>query len=337
MTSPAAALIDDLLQPLRPWLQNPETEDIAINRPGEAWVYSKGGWVRHDVPLDLDELEELPKLAASFLRQDLGPLLDTYLPSRERFNACLPPAVEPGSISLTFRRPSSKLPLFCEMRERYQTEGCNEWRPEERTQDDSELLGLYDSEDFECFLQAAVRHRLGMLIAGETGAGKTTFSNVLASEISHTERIITVEDALEYVIPQPNNVRLIYSQDDRSALGLGNLIKAGLRMRPSRLIVQEIREPEAAWLFVHHSPAHRGGLTTIHGDDAASAARRLYGYCKGSETGGKYEAPELIQAIADAVDVIVPLKRKGKEVAIGSVWFAADARRRGEGLADLIR
>lgn len=338
MTAHAAALIDHLLQPLQPWLQDPETEDIAIQKPGEAWIYSRGGWARqNDIPLNLDELEELPKLAASFRRHDLGTLLDTYLPTRERLNACLPSAVEAGSISLTIRRPSSKLPLFSELNQRYRTEGWHQWRPEERTQDQAELLELFAAGDFEGFLRAAVRNRLGIVMAGETGSGKTTFSNMLAAEIDDTERVITIEDALEFVIPQPNNVRLLYSQDDSAGVGLGQLIKAGLRMRPNRLIIQEIREPEAAWLFVHHSPAHRGSLTTIHGDDAPSAARRLYGYCKGSEVGGRYDATELIQALADAVDVIVPLKRNGKEVAIGSVWYAGAARRRGEGIAELIR
>jgi type IV secretion system protein VirB11 len=337
MISPAVQLLEDVLSPLRPWMSDHETEDIAIQGPGKAWVYQSGGWSPHDVDIDLDALEEIPKLAASFRQQDLGLILDTYLPTRERLNACLPPTVEAGSISLTIRRPSSKLPLFSEVNERYRTANWHEWRPDARAQNDAELLPIFDSGDFEAFLRAAVRHRLGIIMAGETGSGKTTFSNMLATEIDGSERVITIEDALEFVVPQPNNVRLLYSQDDSTGIGLGQLIKAGLRQRPGRLIIQEIREPEAAWLFVHHSPAHRGSITTIHGDDAPSAARRLYGYCKGSEVGGRYDAPELIQALSDAVDVIVPLRRVGKEVAIGSVWYAGDRRRDDEGFADLVR
>ena len=189
MTNPAAVLIDHLLAPLRPWLKDPATEDIAINRPGEAWIYQSGFWARQEGTLGLDELEEIAILAGSFRRQEVGshaPVIDTYLPTGERLNVCLPPTVEAGSISLTIRRPSSKLPLFSEVNERYQTDNWAEWRPEARTQDHAELLRLYDDQDFEGFLKAAVRARLGIIMAGETGAGKTTFSNMLTTEIAHT-------------------------------------------------------------------------------------------------------------------------------------------------------
>ncbi len=341
MTSPAAPLLDFAMEPLRPWLDDVATEDIAVQKPNEAWIYQRGGWARHDVALDLDAIEEIATLAGSLRQQEVdahAPLLDTYLPNRERLHACLPPTVEAGGISLTIRRPSSRLPLFSEISERYQTDNWHEWEKRTLGRDEVELLDLFDRGEFEEFLKAAVRARLGMIMAGETGSGKTTFSNMLASEIDHSERVITIEDAIEFVVPQPNCVRLLYSQDGQGGehIGLGHLIKAGLRMRPNRLIIQEIREPEAAWLFVHHTPAHRGSITTIHGDDAPSAARRLFGYCKGSEIGGRFDDRSLIQTLADAVDVIVPLKRNGEKVAIGKVWFAGDRRRHGESLADLL-
>ncbi len=341
MISPAAPLLDDAMAPLRPWLDDPASEDLAVNLPDEAWIYQRGGWTKHSVPLDYDAIEEIVTLSGSLRQQEVGahaPLLDTYLHTRERLSVCFPPTVEAGTISLTIRRPSSRLPLFSEINERYQTDSWHEWEKSTVGRDEIELLELFDRGDIEGFLRAAVRNRLGMIMAGETGAGKTTFSNMLASEIDHSERVITIEDAIEFVVPQPNCVRLLYSQDGQGGThtGLGNLIKAGLRMRPNRLIIQEIRETEAAWLFVHHTPAHRGSITTIHGDDAPSAARRLFGYCKGSEVGGRFDDRSLIQTLADAVDVIVPMKRNGEKVAIGKVWYAGDRRRHGESLADLL-
>ena len=122
--SPAAPLLQHLLSPLDPWLEDPATEDIAINRPGEAWIRQRGAWLRHDVALDGEALEEIAILAGSLRQQEvsaLSPLCATELP-RWRAVADLPAAGgaarngladdpqarEQGGATVKARRPLSR-------------------------------------------------------------------------------------------------------------------------------------------------------------------------------------------------------------------------------------
>ena len=94
--SPAAPLLRYLLAPLADWLDDPSTEDLCINRPGEAWVRQRGRFTRHEIPLGLDELEDIAILSAALRRQDIGtstPLCATELPDGQRLQICLAPAV----------------------------------------------------------------------------------------------------------------------------------------------------------------------------------------------------------------------------------------------------
>jgi hypothetical protein len=123
--SPAAPLVKYLMRPLEPWLQDPATEDFAINRPGEAWVYQHGAWVCNRVPLDYEDLESIAILAGALRRQEVGPetpLLDEKLPDGERLCVCLPPAVPHGTISLTLRKHQDTVIPLREVNERYCTE-----------------------------------------------------------------------------------------------------------------------------------------------------------------------------------------------------------------------
>jgi type IV secretory pathway ATPase VirB11/archaellum biosynthesis ATPase len=106
--SPAAPLLRWLLEPLDTWLSDPATEDVAINRPNEAWIRARGGWTRTPIPLDIEELEEIAILAGSLRKQGVGalaPLCATELPGGERLQICLPPSVPHGTVSLTIRKP----------------------------------------------------------------------------------------------------------------------------------------------------------------------------------------------------------------------------------------
>jgi type IV secretion system protein VirB11 len=92
MMSPAAPLLQHLLSPLGPWLQDPATEDIAVNRPGEAWIRQRGAWLRDEVELDGEALEEIAILAGSLRKQEVGalsPLCATELRDGERLQICL--------------------------------------------------------------------------------------------------------------------------------------------------------------------------------------------------------------------------------------------------------
>jgi type IV secretion system protein VirB11 len=342
MDSEAAPQLTHLLAPVLPWLADPTTEEIAINRPGEVFVRQKGVFERYDLPLEYDDLEDIAILAGALRRQDVGPrspLCATELPGGERLQICLPPAVPNGTISLTIRRPGSSVAALRRVTQRYQTSRWNRWlaRREAAERNTSEVLGYYDAGDIEAFLRACVSRRMTMLLCGATGSGKTTMSKTLIAAIPAHERLITIEDTLELVIPHANHVRLLYS---KSGIGLGgvtaeHLLQASLRMRPDRILLGEMRD-DAAWTDLNEIVSgHPGSISTIHGHDPMQAFKKLFQLVKGSAKGSSMGDRTLLDMLAAAIDVIVPFSTTGEVFEIGEVWLAADARRRGETITNL--
>ena len=149
----------------------------------------------------------------------------------------------------------------------------------------------------------------------------------------------TIEDALELVVPHGNCVRLLYSKGGLTVGGVtaDALLQATLRMRPDRVLLQELRD-DAAWVYLNEvMTGHPGSLTTIHGADAPQAMRRLFNLVKGTPQGAAYGDDTLAVMIGSAVDAIVPLHNDAGTYSIREVWFADDAARRGEAAADLLR
>lgn len=343
MVSEAAPQLRHLLKPIVHWLDDPATEEIAINKPGEVFVRQKGVFSRFDLPLDYDDLEDIAILAGALRKQDVGPrspLCGTELPGGERLQICLPPSVPNGTVSLTIRRPGTNVSALTDVTKRYQHSRWNKWAARHETEDkqNSEVLAFYDSGDIEGFLKSCVRNRQTMLLCGATGSGKTTMGKTLISAIPSHERLITIEDTLELVIHHTNHVRLLYS---KSNIGMGGvtaeaLLQASLRMRPDRILLGEMRD-DAAWTYLNEVVSgHPGSISTIHGGNPKQAFKKLFSLVKGSEHGASLEDATLIEMLSAAIDVIVPFHTTGEVYEIGEVWLAADARRRGETVANLL-
>lgn len=340
--SPAAPLLRFLLAPIALWLDDPATEELCINRPGECWVRQHGVFERYKVPLDLAALEDIAVLAGALRRQDVGPtspLCASELPGGERLQVCIPPVVPHGTISLTIRKPGQHVAPLSSVGQRYQADDWNLWKSSGQRRDFTEALAAFDSGDLRRFLEVAVRNRLTILNCGATGSGKTSMSKTLISAIPLDERIITIEDTLELTIPQPNHVRLLYSKDGLSTARVDaeSLLQASLRMRPDRVLLQELRD-DAAWTYVNEVVSgHPGSITTIHGADPGQAFKKLFALVKGTPKGGGISDQTLATLLSSAVDLIIPFETSGTTYRINQVWFAADAARRGETAADLLR
>jgi type IV secretion system protein VirB11 len=347
MTHEAAPLLDYALAPLAPWLSDPTTEEVCINRPQEAWIRQHGRFERHDVPeLDYQALEGIGHLAGALRNNDItpsNPRLGTELPRGERLQIVLPPCVPTGTASLTLRKPGEgeAAPLSA-VKERYRTDGWNSGvMRDDATAVAPEMLAAFDAGDLEAFLRLAVRERLNIMLCGSTGSGKTTMSKTLLTEIPRHERLITIEDALELRVPHENCVRLLYQHNGSGAsagVSAEDLLIDSLRMRPDRVILQELRTSEAAWVYLNEvNTGHPGSITTIHGGTPKQAFRRLWTLAKGSERGRSMADEAVDTLLADAVDVIVPFHNDGTLFSIEACWFKADAARRGETAANLRR
>lgn len=338
----AAVLLDEALAPIADAMADPAVEDIAVNEPGACWI-RRAAWERRAVPgLDAETLEGIAVLAGALRGQDIGrsaPMCGGDLHTGHRFQAVLPPAVPRGTVSLTFRKPSADLPPLSCLPDRYGTAEWNAWTADKagRRLDSAEMLDLYDTGDVVAFLRAVVRTRRTPVFCGPTGAGKTTLSKSVLAEIGDAERIVTIEDAQEMVVRQPNAVRLLFQAGGEGSVTPGDCLHAALRMRPDRIPVQELREPHTAWVYLNEvSAGHPGSPTTIHGETAPQAARRLFSLLKGSREGAAISDGVLLGMIGAAVDCIVPIGTDGSVRRLGAVWFADDAARRGETVADLL-
>lgn len=343
MAGEAAAQLQFLMRPLAPWLDDPVTEEICINRPGELFVRQRGEFRGEEVSFSYFDLEDIATLAGALRKQDVGPrhpLCATELPGGERLQICMQPSVPAGTLSLTIRKPGSTVAPLASLASRYRASRWNKWdgRKESAMRDNGELLALYDAGDLQAFLEKSVQARLTILLCGATGSGKTTMSKTLISAIPGHERLITIEDTLELVIPQANHVRLLYSKDNigLSRITAESLLQASLRMKPDRILLQELRD-DAAWTYINEVVSgHPGSITTIHGRNPEQAFKRLFALVKGSPQGGQWDDKTLMDFLASAVDLIIPFHNEGRVYEIGEVWFSADAARRGESAAQLL-
>ena len=298
----AARQLRYLLSPLDKWRFDPKTEELCINKPGEVFVRQNGRFERHDVDIDFECAFDIAVLAGALNQQNVSetnPLLAADLPDGERLQAVLPPCVPQGTVSLTLRVPGSKVAPLETMTSRYRLDKWNRWDQREKTQRENykTLLYAYDSGDIIRFFREVVRLKVGLIMCGSTGSGKTTALKTIVSIMEAYERIITIENALEVdIINQPNHVRLLYSHGEQSMSNVTQkqLLEAYLRMRPDRGCVGELRDPEAAFTFLSEClTGHPGSPSSIHGKNAPQAANRLFNLFKASD-GGKSFSDEMI-------------------------------------------
>lgn len=343
-TAEAAKLLKFYMTPLEPWLRDPRTEDVAVNTPGEAWVYQQGAWVCHPVALDYEDLESLAIITGA-LRQrevnDEAPLLDEKLPSGERIAICLPPVVSPGTAALTFRKHDEGAAPLESVGSRYHTEGWNKWREDRSTRNLGRATAAYDSGDIIEFLRAAISDRLNIIFVGPTGVGKTSFGKTVIDAIDRSERLITIEDTDELAGLPPNHVRMLYSKGglSRTSVTHEQLLQAAMRMRPRRIVVGEMRDDAVVTWVMEACTGHPGGITTIHGSNAREAVRRISQLIKSAPRGANFDVADLL---GDTIDAIIPLyeldtQRDKKTRGIGAVWFAGDRVRHGQNIRHLLQ
>ena len=317
-------VLQHYLAPLRPYLAPDDVTELVINRPGEFAVEQAGAW-RWVEASELTEamLRPLAVAAAAYTAQDVSPetpICSTVLPGGERCQIVLPPAAE--QLSITLRKPASVTlglddfaagGLFDEV-----------WiAGRDLDADEAALVALRDARDWPAFFARAVQARRNILISGATGSGKTTFAKGLVQLIPAEERLITLEDTRELVTPHRNVVHLIYAKDGQglAQVSARQLLESSLRMRPDRILLQELRDATAFYYLRNVNSGHPGSITTLHADSAALAFEQLTLLVKESE-GGRDLARDDIRALLHLlVDIVVQIRRVGGRFRITEVWY----------------
>jgi type IV secretion system protein VirB11 len=161
------------------------------------------------------------------------------------------------------------------------------------------------------------------LISGATGSGKTTFAKGLVQLIPSDERLITIEDARELVLPHRNVVNLVFAKDGQglARVGAKELLESALRMRPDRILLQELRDGTAFFYLRNVNSGHPGSITTIHADSAELAFEQLTLLVKESEGGHDLARDDIRSLLHLLVDVVVQMKRENGRFRVTEVWF----------------
>lgn len=255
---------------------------IFVERSGKlyAWEYGFSSEEKY-----MDVIQQIVGSCNRIVNES-SPIVDARLPDGSRVNVVLPPIALDGAVMTIRRFP----------RETYSLE-------------DLCRMGMI-SEHLKQILGLLVRCKYNIMISGGTGSGKTTFLNALANQIPGDERIITIEDSAELQIRGiPNLVRMEVRNanvEGKNEIPMKELIKSALRMRPTRIIVGEVRGEEALQMLQAMNTGHSGSLSTGHANSARDILYRL-------ETmvlmGMDMPLPAIRQQIASAIDLIIHIGR----------------------------
>jgi type IV secretion system protein VirB11 len=211
----------EFLRPLHEHFDRPDVLEVCINRPGEVMIETVTGWKSASVPqLTLERCLSLATAVATFSDQQINqerPLLAATLPTGERVQFAILPAVVRGTVSITIRKPAEAIRGLDD----FEREGLFErtaivsrTASSELLPFEHELADLRQRRRYAEFLRLAVRKHQTILVSGKTGSGKTTFMKGLIEEVPRHERLITIQDTAELTLPNhPNVVHLFYSKD----------------------------------------------------------------------------------------------------------------------------
>jgi pilus assembly protein CpaF len=285
-------IINDVLGygPLEPLLARDEISDIMVNGCDKTYI-EVGGKVQL-TGIRFRDNQQLMNICQRIVSQvgrrvdESSPICDARLPDGSRVNVIAPPLAIDGP-ALTIRK----------------------FKKDKLTLDQLVKFGTITPEG-ATVLQIIGRSRCNVVVSGGTGSGKTTLLNCLTRYIDETERIVTCEDAAELQLQQPHVVRLETRPPNLEGEGqvtMRDLIKNCLRMRPERIIVGEVRGPEAFDLLQAMNTGHDGSMGTLHANSPREALSRM----ESMITMGGYALPArtIREMIVNSIDVIVQSAR----------------------------
>ena len=272
------------LGPVEPLLADPSVSEVMINGPGPVWVERGGVVSRSEVVLDRAAVDLVIERIVSPLGRrvdQLTPCVDGRLPDGSRVHVAVPPVAVDGPY-VTIRRfvvPDVTLDVFA-------------------------------GPPVVALLEELVDRGANVVVSGGTGAGKTTLLNALAGRVSPQHRVITIEDAAELQLEHPHVVRLEARPESREgggAVTIRDLVRNALRMRPDRMVVGEVRGPEALDLLHALNTGHGGCLSTLHANGPVDALRRLAALAAAADERLGVEAVR--DHVVSAIDAIVYVGR----------------------------
>ncbi len=278
------------LGPLEHFLDDPSITEIMVNTANDIFIERDGKLEHSNFAFSGDHavMSVIERIITPLGRRidEASPMVDARLKDGSRVNAIIPPLALKGPC-LTIRKFSQKRLMFTDLID----------------------FGAV-SEPMVEFLRICVECRKNIIVSGGTGSGKTTLLNVLSNFIPDSERIVTVEDAAELKLTQPNLVSLEArppNLEGRGAVEIRDLVKNTLRMRPDRIVVGECRGGEALDMLQAMNTGHDGSLTTAHANSPRDVLSRLEVMVL--MAGMELPVTAIREQVSSAVDIIVQQTR----------------------------
>jgi pilus assembly protein CpaF len=288
----AAELADDMvgLGPLEPLLEDDNITDIMANGPFDVYVERRGQLEKTTARFrDAAHLVNIAQRIATAVGRridEASPMVDARLADGSRVNIVLPPLVLNGGTISIRKFPKQTLTLDGMVRQQNM------------------------SPEIATLLQIAARSRLNILISGGTGSGKTTLLNAISQHVNRDERVITIEDAVELRLQQPHVVQMETRPPNIEGVGQvaqRELVRNALRMRPDRIIVGEVRGPEAFDMLQAMNTGHDGSMSTVHANSPRDALYRVENMVMMANLSLPLRA--IRTQIASAVNLVVHIER----------------------------
>lgn len=300
---------------IREFMTSPDVTEICINRPGELYLETRNGWQRVEVPtLTFERARQFCTAVVNESNTgqritDTDPAVSLTFPTGQRAQFVIPPACAAETVSITIRLPSRHTRTL----DQYQQDGFFDQVLEDGQQlseHDRELLQLRRERNYAEFFKQAVLHKKNIVVSGATGSGKTTFMKSLVHHIPADERLVTIEDARELFIPQPNVVHLLYSKGSQSISNVTakSCMEACLRMKPDRIILAELRGDESFYFIRNCASGHPGSITSCHAGSTEQTWDQLALMVKASTEGAGLEFATIKQLLKMTIDIVVHIK-----------------------------
>jgi pilus assembly protein CpaF len=327
-------LIASHLRPLKPYFEDPAVVEIMCNGGGEVWIEARGQMTRADVTIsDEAVVSAVLAIAGQAGRAAEGGsesgIVDAEIPlsalsdvqhdghANVRLAAVLAPTALRGH-ALCMRKHS---PVIYSL-EQYESDGCFSkvnrskvgasknlpFTPEQIAQGGPVLREL---------LVWMAKNKKTILLSGSTGSGKTTLFKTLIQQIPATERLITIEDTPELVVASPNFVSL--HSNSQKGVTPQLLVKLGMRMRPDRLVLGELRDETALNFLEAANTGHPGSIASLHANDALSALTRLESLALQFYRSGSPPIASIRHRILSTIDFVIQVGKDGRPGVIEEI------------------
>ena len=243
------------LGPILEYLDDDTVSEILINAPDVIYIERKGRLYRAESVFETqDALMAAARNVAQFVGRRIDekhPILDARLPDGSRIHIVVPPAAKDG-VYIAIRKFGSEPLLVKDM-----------------------IQGGAISVEMARFLHMAVQLKKNLIVSGSTSSGKTTLLNAISSFIPDDQRVVVIEDASELQLQQEHVLRMETVNNDKLHIEIRDLVKSSLRLRPDRIVIGEVRGPEALDLLQAMNTGHSGSMATLHANNPKQALSRL--------------------------------------------------------------